>query len=186
MASQNERGSEDAGSQVPRLALVAGKPEPRYGTRADSPGPRGCWATKRDGTPCGAARRADGDFCNAHSGLGVAEDPAKYAPLAQRASAENRRRRAALRLELGITRPSSLRSLLKASVFAERERVVAAAMSPLSDPDASSSLRSKTALALLDAVDPPMQASVEVPFDAQGIEALSLSQLRQLAQQAQG
>jgi len=72
--------------------------------------------------------------------------------------------------------------VLKALAFAEAERVAAAALAPIYDSDLSASARAKAALAVIDAVDPPMQASVEVPFDAQGIEALSLSQLRQLAQ----
>ena len=170
--------------------VVADSPQeepkaPVYGVRADSPGPRGCWALKRDGNPCGAARRADGDYCNAHSGLGVAKNPAQYAPLARAASAENRRRRAALRATLGITRPESVRGLLKAAVFVERERVVSAAMAPLRDPDAGSAAKQRAALALLDAVEPQPKAAeltLTAELDPEGIASMGLSELRLLAE----
>jgi len=75
---------------------------PAHGVRAESPGPRGCWALNKRGEPCGAARRADGDYCNAHSGIGIADGNPEWAVKGRAASAESRARRAALRLELGI------------------------------------------------------------------------------------
>jgi len=71
--------------------------------------------------------------------------------------------------------------------FAEAERIAAAALAPLSDPEASSATRSKTALAILDAVDPPLKAELELstPLDAEGISSLGLAQLRALASQVQ-
>ena len=41
---------------------------PMYSTRGTTPGLRGCWALNKAGEPCGAARRADTDYCNVHSG----------------------------------------------------------------------------------------------------------------------
>jgi len=87
----------DAGLRVAQpLALEAPKelPQPRYATRADSPGARGCWALKRDGEHCGAARRADSDFCNAHepSAGGVASSPAEWSLRGRAASVASRRR----------------------------------------------------------------------------------------------
>jgi len=77
--------------------------------------------------------------------------------------------------------------VLRAAVAAEAERVAAAALAPIHDRDLSSAARSKAALALLDAVDPPLQAAVEMtmPLDADGIAKLGLHQLRQLASQAE-
>lgn len=161
---------------------VVNPAQPFHGSRGDAPGPRGCWALKRDGSPCGAARRADGDYCNAHSGLGVAKNPAEWAPLAQKASAENRRRRAALRLELGITRPQSIRGMLRAQAWVERERVAAAALAGL-DAD-SPAQRSRAALAIIDAVEPQQRATLDVPLPSSpdGLDGMSLSELRQLAE----
>jgi hypothetical protein len=69
-------------------------------------------------------------------------------------------------------------------VFVERERVVAAALAPIHDPSASSALQSKTALALLDAVEPVERASLEVsmPLDEEGVNQLGLAELRALTQ----
>jgi hypothetical protein len=140
---------------------------------------------KRDGTNCGAARRADGDYCNAHSGLGVAKNPAEWSVIGRERSADSRRRRAALRLELGITRQSSIRGLLKAAVHVERERVVAAALSPIGDPKLGSAAKQRAALALLDAVEPQPKAALDLPLDdldPEGVAALGLRELRQLAE----
>ena len=59
-------------------------------------------------------------------------------------------------------------------MFVERERVVAAALAPIHDPSASSALQSKTALALLDAVEPVERASLEVsmPLDEEGVKTI--------------
>jgi hypothetical protein len=89
-----------------------------------------------------------------------------------------------LRAALGITRSDSPRGLLKASVFVERERVAAAALAPISDPSLSSVQRSKAALALIDAVDPPSRVEVEVPLPTtpDGVMALSLEELEHVAE----
>jgi hypothetical protein len=168
---------------VAALAVPEELPQPAYGVRAEQPGERGCWTRKANGELCGAARRADGDYCNAHSGLGVAKNPAEWSAVGAARSADSRRRRAALRLELGISRPNSLRGLLKAATFAERERIVGAALAGLDDP--SPSRRTSAALALLNAVEPQPKAAlqVDIPTDPDGVSALGLSQLRALAEQ---
>ena len=175
---------ESAGTEpVPTDSVQEAVKQPAYGVRADSPGPRGCWALKRDETPCGAARRADGDYCNAHSGLGIAKNPAEWAPLAQRASAESRRRRATLRLALGRTGLSTPRGVLKAAVFAEAERVASAALAGLEAENPTA--RSKAALALLDAVDPlPKAAELVITddLDAEGVAQLGTADLLALAE----
>ena len=158
---------------------------PVYGTRADSPGPRGCWSLNKRGEPCSAARRADSDYCNAHSGQGVTSDPVGWGEKARRVSAENRRRRAALRLELGITRNSTARSLLRSAVFVERERLVAAALDGALDPELSAAQRSKTALELIREAEPQERATLDVPLDAASIDKLGLAELRALASQVQ-
>jgi hypothetical protein len=156
--------------------------QPVHGTRGDAPGPRGCWALKHSGEACGAARRADSDFCNAHSGVGVASDPASFVPLAHAASAANRERRATLRAALGITRTNSPRALLKAQVFVERERIAAAAIAPALDPNVPTLARGRHALSLLEAVDPTLKlsAQVDMPTSAEEVEALGLTELRAL------
>jgi hypothetical protein len=159
--------------------------QPVYGTRAPEPGPRGCWALKADGTPCGAAARREQDYCGAHSGsTPVAQDPGKWAPIAREASAQARTRRATLRAALGIMKPDSTRGLLKATAYVERERVVAAAMAPLRDLDTRPMDAHRAALALLDAVEPQARAelSVEVPTSAEQVGALGLEELRTLVE----
>lgn len=170
---------------VPTDSVQEELPAPAYGVRGDAPGPRGCWAVKRNGEPCGAAPRRGEPYCNGHSGHGVAMNPAEWSAKGRAASAESRRRRAALRLALGITGTGSPRSLLKAAVVADAERVVAAALSPIGDPDLGSVQRSRAALSLLDATDPMAQASLELPLptDPQGVEQMSLEDLRALALQ---
>jgi hypothetical protein len=74
--------------------------------------------------------------------------------------------------------------VLKAAVFAEAERVAAAALAGI-DAD-SVTARSKAALALLDAVDPQPKAAeltISEDLDAEGIASMGLAQLRALAQQ---
>jgi hypothetical protein len=156
---------------------------PRYSTRGTAPGLRGCWATNRQGEPCGAARRADSDYCNAHSGYGVAENPGRYAAL----GGATLRRRAAIRATLGITRSSTPRGVLKAAVHAESERLALAALDGALNSELSPAVRASHALKLIDAVDPLTQVStlVELPDNAEGVESLSLSQLLCIAEQHQ-
>ena len=156
--------------------------QPTHSTRGTAPGPRGCWAVNRLGDPCGAARRADGDYCNAHSGYGVAADPAKYQPLAAAASARNRRRRAILRAELGITRPHSLRGVLKATAFVERELVAQRVVGAVLDPAVPPAQAARLGLDLINAVDPPSSVTVTTPLPStpEGVGELSLTQLMEL------
>ena len=136
------------------------------------------------GEPCGAARRADGDYCNAHSGHGVAEDPAKWAVVGAARNNEIRRRRATLRLALGPTRLKTPRGMLKASVYAQSEAVVMAALSPIDDPSATSSQRHQAAMALIREVEPTarLEVSAALPDNPEGVEGLSLTALLQLAE----
>jgi hypothetical protein len=158
--------------------------QPAYGTRASEPGPRGCWAVKANGAPCGAARRRDGDFCGAHSGIGVAADPGRYAAIGQRASAESRTRRKELRHSLGITRPNTARGTLRALVFVERERIARAALAPIGSSDPA--LAHRAALALLDAVEPHERVELvtQLPTDPAAIAGMGLEELERL--EAQG
>lgn len=172
-------------SQVVLPAEGTGVSLPAHSTRGTAPGQRGCWALNKQGEPCGAARRADSDYCNAHSGFGVAEDPAKWAVIGAAVNAENRRRRATLRLALGGTRLSTPRGILKAAVFADGDAVVRAALAGATDPSLPLAQRSRHALALIDAVDPPVQASLELtlPTDPDGVNQLGLAELEALAEQ---
>jgi hypothetical protein len=183
--------AEERAEPVAGTALVPADPaqeavsQPAYGVRGDAPGPRGCWAAKRNGEPCGAAPRRGEDYCNGHSGHGVAMNPVEWSAKGRAAAAESRRRRAALRLALGITGTGSPRALLKAAVVAEAERIVAAALSPIGDDSLGSAAKQRAALALLDAADPMAQASLELPLPSnpEGVEQMGLEDLRALAQQ---
>jgi len=71
-------------------------------------------------------------------------------------------------------------------VFAERERVVGAALAGAVDPTIPLGDRAKHALRLLDAVDPAVKVGVKVdsPIDPDGIDSLGLAELEALALQA--
>lgn len=170
---------------VPLAEEREGVSLPTHSTRGTAPGLRGCWALNKAGEPCGAARRAEGDYCNAHSGYGVAEDPKRWAVVGAAKNNEIRRRRATLRLALGDTRLKTPRGMLKASVYAQSEAVASAAMSPILDASASSMQRHTAALALLREVEPMAQVTVSQPLpdDPEGVEGLSLTALLSLAEQ---
>ena len=177
----------DGGEQLPTDSLpthseLSALPQPAWGVRAEQPGPRGCWARKANGDLCGAAPRRGEDFCNAHSGLGVAKNPAEWSVIGRERSAESRAERAALRLELGITRPDSIRGMLRARVWAARERVASAALAGLDSE--SPSARSRSALALLDAVEPQPKAALSLPLPSnpEGVEGMGLAELRAVAE----
>jgi len=144
------------------LALPASPSQPFHGSRGDAPGPLGCWAVKRDGQPCRAAAAKGGDFCSAHSGLGISADPAAHSPAGIRASAESRRRRAELRLVIGRTRPSSPRSVLKALANVNAERLAGRAVSAALDPEVRPDTAAKLALEIIEATDPKDQATLTV------------------------
>ena len=74
--------------------------------------------------------------------------------------------------------------MLKAAVFAESEAVVAAAMSPISDPAASSMQKHGAAMSLIREVEPTVQMTVSQPLpdDPEGVDGLSLSALLSLAE----
>jgi hypothetical protein len=78
--------------------------------------------------------------------------------------------------------------VLKAAVLVEADRVAAAALDGALDPSVPSAQRSRAALALIDAVDPPMRSELEVsvPIDAEGVQAMGLDELRALAAQVRG
>lgn len=158
---------------------------PAWSTRGSAPGPRGCWALNKHGDPCGSARRAEGDYCNAHSGLGVAEDPAKWAAVGSSKAVENRRRRAMLRTTLGITRSSTPRGVLKALAYVEAERIAGRVVGAVLDPAVPSATAARLGLDLLQAVDPPVEATLtaSIPTTPEGVADLSLTQLLTLGEQ---
>ena len=184
----NSNNSEPPAEVLPAVPLAEereGVKLPVYSTRGTAPGLRGCWAVNKQGEPCGAARRADSDYCGAHSGYGVAEDPAGWSKVGAAKSAENRRRRATLRLALGYTRLNTPRGVLRAATFAQAEAVASAALSPISDPSASSMQRHSAALALIREVEPTahLEVTSTLPATPEGVEELSFAQLLSLAQE---
>jgi len=158
---------------------------PTHSVRGSTQGLRGCWALNKHGDPCGAARRADSDYCNAHSGIGVSGDPKGHSTVGIARAAEVRRRRATLRLALGETRLSSPKGMLKAAVWAHGERVAAAALDGALAPSVPPAVRAAHALKLIEAVEPTAQVSIStsLPTDPEGVASLSLSALLQLAEE---
>lgn len=163
-------------------AEVVDDPEPLslpvHSTRGEAPGARGCWAISRraGGAPCGAAPIRGTDFCAAHTGLGIAADPAAYQPLAIEQRRENLRVQAQVRAVLGVTRTDSPRALLKAKVYAQRERIVDTAIEgALKD--------GRLAMRVIDAVDPPIQATFtgDVELSEESVARMPLSELMTLA-----
>ena len=154
--------------------------QPMHSTRGAAPGPGGCWALNKHGDPCRAARRAEGDYCAAHSGLGIAANPALWAGKGAATAAANRRKRAMLRMELGITRQNTLKGVLKAHAYVERERIAGRVIGAVLDPDVPPAQAARLGLDLIDAVDPQATATLTAPLDPDGVSALSLSQLIEL------
>ena len=162
-----------AGSHWEDVEGTVEPPQPKHSTRGESPGPRGCWALAKHGGGCGAAAIRGEDFCNAHAGRsGVAANPSMYAPLAAKASQEARAARAQMRLQLGITRPTGPRAVLKAKAFLEQEAIAARVV-------ADAKLDGALGLRLINTVDPAPVASlsVDIPADLSQLDGLSMSQL---------
>jgi hypothetical protein len=143
----------------PEILPPEGPQQPRWGTRADSPGPRGCWALTKAGRACASIRRADSDFCNAHSGRGVAADPAAHSRIGVARSAEVRRTRADLRLVIGSQRLDTPRAALRAAAILNAERLAGTTIAAALDPDLATERRARLALDIIEAVD-PKQTSV--------------------------
>jgi hypothetical protein len=154
---------------------------PAWTARGSAPGPRGCWAINKAGLPCSAPVRSDGDYCNSHSGIGVAADPKGHAARGIQASIESRRRRADLRLVIGSTRLDTPRGALRAAVLLEAERLARRAVGAATDPAQPPRDVVNNVLALVDAVDPKqtMAATIEGSFDP---STASLSQLLSFAE----
>jgi hypothetical protein len=74
---------------------------------------------------------------------------------------------------------------LKASVFAESERLVAAALDGALSPEVTVQSRAAHALKLLESVEPTVQATLqmELPSTPEGVDSLSLSQLLHIVEQ---
>jgi len=157
--------------------------QPFHGTRGAAPGPRGCWAVKKDGTPCASPKRGDSDFCTAHSGIGVAADPKGHAAKGLRASIDSRRNRAELRLLIGNTRLDSPRSALRAAAFLQRERLARRAVNAALDPELRSDQAVSTILSLVEAVDPRVEATLSTEvLTPDGVSGMSYRELLSLAE----
>lgn len=157
-------------------------PQPKWGTRGESPGIRGCWAVKKDGQPCGAAVRNDSDFCNAHSGHGLAANPAQHSLVGRRRSAEVRRDRAELRLILGSTRLDSPRMALRAEATRAAERLARTTVAAALDPALSPAATVRACLDVIEAAEPKVSATAVISGEFDPASA-SLGQLMALATQ---
>jgi hypothetical protein len=75
--------------------------------------------------------------------------------------------------------------VLKAAAFGEAERLAAAALDGALNPALSPAQRSKAALAILDAVDPPLKAELTLDADTlnpEGVGSMGLRELQRLAE----
>ena len=180
-------GADPQPHQPPTVPLAPSQEgeAPRYGTRGTAPGRRGCWAVSKAGNPCAAPRRGDGEYCNAHSGVGVAENPSGFSEAAVRKSAEVRRRRAELRLVLGSTRLDTPRGVLRAQTLLNAERVAGRVLGAVLDPDVRPETAAKLGLDLIEAVDPRQSAEVTMTGNLNG-EAIEGMGFRELLSFAQG
>jgi len=158
---------------------------PAWSVRGDAPGLRGCWAVNKRSEPCGAPVLKDSDYCSAHSGLGVAEDPARWSEIGRVASAESRARRADLRLAIGVPRLNTPRGVLAAEAYLSAERVARRVVGAVLDPAVPPAQAARLGLDLVNAVDPQVTATLtaSVPTDPDGVSKLSLSQLLTLGEQ---
>ena len=154
-------------------ALPTAPQQPFHGTRGAAPGPRGCWAIASHGSPCASPRRGDSDFCNAHSGVGVAESPLDFSAKGGRRSAEVRRRRADLRFLIGGTRSDSPRTALRAAAILSKEPLAWRAIDAALDPNLPSEKALPAVLSLIDAVDPQAELTLSTA-DSSAIHSLSL------------
>lgn len=186
-AKLTREASTDSTEQLPQPSTelcTVPKEEPKapaWTTRNSAPGPRGCWALNKQGLACGSPVRADGDYCNAHSGIGVGSDPAKYSRMGQQASIDSRRRRADLRLVIGSSRLDTPRAALRAAVLVSAERLGGRAVAAALDPNLAPKDAVSSVIALVDAVDPrtTMVTSVQGSIDP---STASLSQLLSFAE----
>lgn len=159
--------------------------QPAWSTRGAAPGLRGCWALNRQGQPCGAPRRNDGEYCSAHSGLGVAADPKGHSRIGVARSVENRQRRAELRLAVGVSRLNTPRGVLAAETFRSAERVARRVVGAVLDPAVPPATAAKLGLDLINVVDPQamLTAQTSIPSTPEGVADLSLGALLSIGEQ---
>jgi len=165
-------------------AAVAGEPKaPRHGTRGLAPGPRGCWAVKANGEACGASKMRQADYCSAHMGLGVSQDPAAWSGIGGAANAERLARRAELRLALGVTRIGNPRQALRAATAQRAGELAWRAVDAALDPKVEATKAADLALRLFDAVDPlsTLTVSAALPDSVDALQGMSFSGLQSLA-----
>jgi hypothetical protein len=158
--------------------------QPVYGTLGTAPGPRGCWAVKKDGTPCGAAAWHGEPYCTAHLGRGVASDPAA----ANIRAAESRKRtlehRARMRVALGDTRATSARGMLKLATAQRASEVAARVLDAVLDENVDAVKAGKLGLEVIREVEPVKTLEVEVglPTDVAALDRMTTSELYALAE----
>ena len=180
--------AQNGNGALPTSPLADSQEEPKapaWSVRGDAPGPRGCWALNKHGDPCGAPRRNSGDYCGAHSGLGVASDPKGHSRIGVTRSAESRRRRADLRLAIGVSRLNTPRGVLAAETFASAERIAGRVVGAILDPQTPPVQAARLGIELVNAVDPQVTATLtqSVPTDPEGVAKLTTSQLLSLGEQ---
>ena len=182
LESDTSRDSTDGGMRAGANCERDQVAQPAWGTRAERPGKRGCWALTKAGRHCAAAVRGDGDFCNAHSGIGVAASPAEHSLVGRARSAEARRTRADLRLVLGHTRMDTPRAALRAVAILNAERLAGTTISAALDPSVPPERRARLALDIVEAVDPKVSTALSITSELD-VDNASLGQLIALAEE---
>jgi hypothetical protein len=96
-----------------------------------------------------------------------------------------RRRQAALRIQLGITRSNTPRGVLRALAFVEAERIAGRVVGAVLDPRTPADRAARLGMDLIDAVDPQatLTATASMPSTPEGVADLSLSQLLTIGQE---
>ena len=156
-------GHSDEAEHVGAEVIVLALPQPKHSVRADRPGVRGCWAiSKRTNEPCGSPAAHGGEFCAAHSGLGIAADPQRYVPLAHQARKRNLEIRATMRHLIGDIGRTSPRQVLRAAVIAQAEPLVGRAVNAALSSEVPDDRAGKLALELIREVDPAVKAEVSL------------------------
>jgi hypothetical protein len=135
----------------------------------------------KDGKPCHAAGRNDGDFCNAHSGIGVSADPSANGIKGAAANQARRERRAELKLLLGSTNVNTPKGAMRAAMLMEAERLVSKVLREALAPDGDGLKQSDLILRMMEMVEPKQEASLTVPLDSAQLAEMGLRDLMALA-----
>jgi hypothetical protein len=125
------------------------------------------------------------DYCSAHSGLGIATDPASWGKQGIAARKEKAQRRAALRLVLGERSLGTVKGALRFQAAERAGEIAARTVGAILDPATSPERAARLALDLAEVIEPNSELTLHatLPESAEAVESLSLEELVAIAQQ---